>query len=54
MKLLITTNEKKNICTQYIIKLCTSLPQDVLDSTSMNGLKKQLDRIREGRSLTGH
>lgn len=54
MKLLITINEKKNICTQYIIKLCTSLPQDVLDITNMNGLKKQLGRIGEERSLMGH
>lgn len=44
MKVLITMNETKNICTQHIIKLYTSLPQDVLDR-SKNGQKKQLDRI---------
>lgn len=51
MKLLITIKERKNICAQYIIKLSTSLPQDVLDIAIMNGLEKQLDRIREERSL---
>ena len=50
----IRTDRRKCFFTQHIVKLCNSLPQDVVMATDLDGFKRGLDIFLEVRAIKGY
>ena len=42
------------MCTQHIVKLWNSLPQDVVIATKLDGFKRGLDKFLEDEAIDGY
>ena len=48
------TNKRKDFFTQRRVKLCNSLPQDVVMTTNLDGFKRGWDKFLEEKAIDGY